>query len=54
MTQWVTSILVDPRIEAGVVVITNLFPLGGVGDPMQPHHIGASTEERLSRLERAL
>ena len=54
VTQWVTCILVDPRIEAGVVVITNFFPLGGVGDPMQSHYIGESTEERLSRLERAL
>ena len=54
MTQWVMCILVDPRVEAGVVVITNLFPLGGVSDLMQLHHIGASTEEHLSRLERAL
>ena len=54
MTQWVMCILVDPRVEAGVVVITNLFPLGGVGDLMQLHHIGVSTEERLLRLERAL
>ena len=44
VTQWITCILTDPRVEAGVVVIANLFPLGGVGDPMQLHHIGASTE----------
>ena len=46
----VAGVLVDPRVETRVIVVTDLFPL--VGGAMQLHHIGAS--ERLARLQRGL
>ena len=46
------GVLVHPRVETGVIVITDLFPLG-VG-AMQLHHIGASAKECLARLKRGL
>ena len=48
----VAGVLVHPRVETGVIVITDLFPLGG--GAMQLHHIGASAKERLARLQRGL
>ena len=48
----VAGVLVHPRVETGVIVVTDLFPLGG--GAMQLHHIGASAKERLARLQRGL
>ena len=48
----VASVLVHPRVETGLIVVTDLFPLGG--GAMQLHHIGASAKERLARLQRVL
>ena len=48
----VAGVLVHPRVETGVVVVTDLFPLGG--GAMQLNHIGASAKERLARLQRGL
>ena len=48
----VAGVLVHPRVETGVIVVTDLFPLGG--GAMQMHHIGASAKERLARLQRGL
>ena len=48
----VAGVLVDPRVETGVIVVTDLFPLGG--GAMHLHDIGASAKERLARLQRGL
>ena len=48
----VVGVLVHPRVETGVIVVTDLFPWGG--GAMQLHHIGASAKERLARLQRGL
>ena len=48
----VAGVLVDPRVETPVIVVTDLFPLGG--GAMQLHGVGASAKERLMRLQRGL
>ena len=48
----VAGVLVHPRVETGVIVVTDLFPR--VGGAMQLHHVGASAKERLARLQRGL
>ena len=48
----VAGVLVHPRVETDVIVITDLFPLSG--GAMQLHHVGASAKERLTRLQRGL
>ena len=48
----VAGVLVNPRVETGVIVATDLFPLGG--GTMQLHGVGASAKERLARLQRGL
>ena len=48
----VAGVLVHPRVETGVIVVTDLFPWGG--GAMQLHHIGTSAKERLARLQRGL
>ena len=48
----VAGVLVHPRVETGVIVVTDLFPRGG--GAMQLHHVGASAKERLARLQRGL
>ena len=48
----VAGVLVDPRVETHVIVVMNLFPLGS--GAMQLHSVGASTKERLARLQRGL
>ena len=48
----VAGVLVHPRVETGVIVVTDLFSWGG--GAMQLHHIGASAKERLARLQREL
>ena len=52
VTHRVVGILVHPRVETGVIVVTDLFPLGG--GAMQLHHIGASAKECLARLQMGL
>ena len=48
----VAGVLVDPRVETRVIVVTDLFPL--VRGAMQLHGVGASAKERLARLQRRL
>ena len=48
----VAGVLVHPRVETGVIVVTDLFPLGG--GAIQLHHVGASAKERLARLQKGL
>ena len=48
----VTGVLVNPRVATGVIIVTDLFPLGG--GAMQLHGVGASAKERLARLQRGL
>ena len=48
----VAGVLVHPRVETGVIVVTDLFPRGG--GAMQLHHVGASAKERFARLQRGL
>ena len=46
------AVLVNPRVETGVIIVTDLFPLGG--GTMQLHGIGASAKEHFARLQRGL
>ena len=48
----VAGVLIHPRVETGVIVVTDLFPRGG--GAMQLHHVGASAKEHLARLQRGL
>ena len=52
MPHGVAGVLVHPRVETGVIVVTDLFPRGG--GAMQLHHVGASAKERFARLQRGL
>ena len=46
----VAGSLVHPRVETGVIVVTDLFPWGS--GAMKLHHVGAPAKERLTRLQR--
>ena len=52
MTSWIFSIVIDPRIQACVVVLMDFFVVDGL--MVEPDGIGTSPVEDFTRIQRCL